>query len=495
MKYLGITFCMIITFVDLQAQKYILNESTAEVKDYNHFFVPTGKGKYIDILYATPHGAFSYNRNYENTIVTAYDQKLNQIYSKPIEAVKGKTYEGHIYLWGRLFLLFVNSKDNLFVYELNTENGSADLVNGLTEDEDKSTYIKTGVSPDSSHFFLLRINERNKESVYKGVVVNRDMKVVNRFSGTYEDKNIRSINYAVSNEGVFNILCVAGEISRKSEILPLKYTVIQFKAGKKNTGYLKDIPLGILSSMILKATGDSLYYTALLAKDRTSSYSSVISGIYNDAGNTTVKNDLPFSIPVNAGIVTVNNAEDKSTTIVLEAGTGDIYTAFSGWIPTPGSAGMSGTYYGGRSVVTITKANAFVIKLKDDHSVEWAKTISKYQYETKRQIYAGIIPLFDSNGGLSLFFHDARKNDQVENIKIATSVLPDKRKEVGLACVYINKNGKASKKFIDDAGNDSDYYFSPVNAVTEAGGKVVYSSYDYRNGGRSRYHIATITIK
>jgi len=155
-------------------------------------------------------------------------------------------------------------------------------------------------------------------------------------------------------------------------------------------------------------------------------------------------------------------------------------------VPAPSSGDTR--YYG--------NATAHIIRFKADGSVDWVRSIQKNQAEAFRIIYTGLVPLFTANGNIKLFFQDSRENKQVAGTRHTDALLPGREKE-GLACVTILADGTLEKKeFLDTfVKNDpSDFFFSPVGAFSDGPHKIIYTSYDYRNAGRSVYRVGSIAI-
>ncbi len=115
----------------------------------------------------------------------------------------------------------------------------------------------------------------------------------------------------------------------------------------------------------------------------------------------------------------------------------------------------------------------------------------KNQVELGGTIYTGLVPLFPADGGVKLFFQDARDNRQPAGTKFTRAILPGRKKE-GLACVTILADGKpAQKEFLDTfVENDpSGFFFSPYNAISYGTDKIIFTWYDKHGMGRSEYRV------
>jgi hypothetical protein len=495
MKYVLFVFALIA--LKSSAQKYTFAASKAEVKDYLHKFFTTSNGKYVDIEYATPHGAFTGDRSEKNAIVALYDHELKQVFSKPLVATNGQTYENGYSLGNKMVLLFSEKGKSVSAYELNPEDGTAKLASELFSGEDEYTNIQVGLSPDSSLSYIIAKYYHKKEpNTYTGVILNKQLHIVSKISASDEDKgnDVDNVQFALSNEGVFNIITAVNGSDSKKDYNPFNYTVQQINTnGKKTTGHLTDVPKGQFSDISFQATKNELSFTGFITSEKKGRVTDVVAGVYDGVQKKITqskKSSFEDEIGNTAALLAYHKLKDNSTIIIMEEGHSSTNTTTSFPQTTGFSMGTSHTSY------LFVSGNLYVIKLNSNNELAWMKTVYKNQWEGQRYIYTGTASLVDKDDNLHLFFQDCLKNTDLENPKPVRAVLPS-GKSGALATMVITKDGKMTKKFVNPYDRDeySDCPFSPVSALTEGGNRIIYTSFEYRNIGRSTYHLATVTIE
>ncbi|SEW37398.1 hypothetical protein SAMN05428988_4657 [Chitinophaga sp. YR573] len=495
MKYVLFVFALIA--LKSSAQKYTFVESPAEVKDYLHKFFTTASGKYVDVQYAAPHGAFKADRDEKSAIVAVYDHQLKQLFSKSLSVTEGKTYEDGYSLGNKIVLLFSEKGKAVSAYELNPEDGTAKLASALFSGEDEYTNMQAGLSPDSAlSYVICRYYHKKEPNTYTGVILDKQLHIVSKISASDEDKgnDIGNVQFALSNEGVFNIITAVSGSDSKKDYNPFNYTVQQINTnGKKTTGHLTGVPKGLFSDISFQAAKNELSFTGFITSEKNGRVTDVVAGVYDGVQKKITqskKSSFEDEIGNTATFMAYHKLKDNSTIIIMQEGHTNSNTTTS-YNPNGGfQSGYS------RTSITIVSGDLYVIKLNSNNELAWMKTVHKNQWEGQRYIYTGTVSLVDKDDNLHLFFQDCLKNTDLEDPKPPRAILPGDKKH-GLAIMLITKDGKMTKKFVDsfDKSQYSDCPFSTVDAITEGRNRVIYTSYDYKNIGRSRYHLATVTVE
>ena len=492
MKYLF----SLLTLITLHAsaQKYTFIESESKVKDFMHETFTTSSGKYVDLQYWFPLGPLKY-RDGRNAIVDVYDHQLKQLLSKHLEATEGKRFEAGYTVGDELILFFSDKANIVYGYKLNVEDGTASLVGELLKPTDKDAGLRIRLSPDESHFCLVyRTIGKNEPSTYTGVVTDQQLKVINKFSASDDepDKNVEYVQYAVSDNGVFNIITAVNGSDSKKDYNPLNYSIKQINAeGTTSSAPLTGIPAGLFSRVTWNAVKNDVQFHGLLKKEKKAGFTAVIGGIYDGLQKkvTALKQtDLGLEISGDAVSRGTYTLKDNSTVIMLEEGERNNGTSML--VPRTVGSGMTMQH----TTTNIQSFNLYVIKISSNNELTWIKTIYKEQMEINYRTYTGSAILRDNNDGFHIFFQDCRKNTDLKETEPHRVVAPGNGKKDALAAVYINQDGKMTKKFLAQ-DEDSDVLFSTIGTVTEGGNRLIYRSYQHKNLGRSFYHLAAITIK
>ncbi|PUZ22826.1 hypothetical protein DCC81_20610 [Chitinophaga parva] len=495
MKYLWLVFTLLT--LQASAQQYTFVTSDAEETDFMHQTFTTTSGKYVDLQYAFPLGPLKY-RNGRNAIVCVYDHQLKQLLSKPLDATAGKRFLQGYTIGEKLILFFADKDNGVQPYELHLEDGTASMVADLIKPADDNTYPSMGASPDKSHFYVVfRTTHKNDPGTYTGIVIDQQFKVVTKIatSDDVPDKNIDHIQYALSDDGVFNIIAAEEGSDSKKDYNPFNYTITQISpSGKAATGHLAGIPAGLFTNIAWHADKNNLQFTGLLEEGKNADFTTVISGVYDGTQKKITelkKTDLAEKIPHGAKFVTSYPLKDHSTVITLEpASSTDVEHVM---VPDFNSGGLKIQH----NAATIDAGNLYVIKINPNHELAWAKTVYKSQTEMNYRVYTGAAVLPDNNDGFHIFFQDCMKNTEVEDTKPRRIVAPGGKND-GLAVVYISKDGNMTKKFLEPSFNHdhySDLPFSPLNTVADGGNRLIYVSYRHRNLGRSLYHVSAVTVE
>lgn len=505
MKPLIIASICLLTAINLSAQTYTLRESESVNDDFLHALFLTKDGKYVDLRYASPHGAFTYNRDYKETFMDVYDTRLKQLYSKPVPQVEDKEGQAFTSVDGKILMAYTDKKKNAYLYQLDVASGNAREVGKIESGKEKSVHIATGFSPDGARIFVVCRYLEKKYADYKGIVMDREFRIINRFAVTEEgsEKDVQKVYYTLSNTGVFAIITAWGGTAKEDDFNPLRHTIIQVQeSGSASRSPLTNIPAGLFDKITWHGEGNDLFFTGCLAKNKGENLTAILSGVFNGQQKTTTvtrTSTIPDEgLPLMAGLVT-SFKSGETTTLIFQEGFREWNSRFSGWINfqadlTAERLTPSTTIYSSRDVPQINIKNIYVVQLGQSNKITWMKTIRKHQSELYEMRYSGFTSLVDTKGGLSLFFNDARDNRQPEGSKHTHALLPGRKNE-GLACVYITKDGTVTKKFLDtyDENNKSDFFFSTPEAIPDGTSRIIYSAYDYKNIGKSKYRLATIT--
>jgi hypothetical protein len=487
MKYLF----SLLTLITLHAsaQKYTFIKSEAKVKDFAHETFTTSSGKYVDVQHYFPQGPAKY-RDGRSTIIAVYDHQLKQLLSKDLDVTEGKWFEGGYTVGDELILFFSDKAKTVYGYKLNVEDGTASLIAELLKPADKDVRLGIGLSRDESHFYLVyRTFNKNERSTYTGIITDRQLKIVNKFSTSDEeaDKNIPYVNYAISDEGVFNIITAVSASDSKKDYNPFNYSVTQIDAtGKANRGRLTDIPAGFSSSIAWQAVKNDVQFSGLLKIEKDAGFTVMIGGVYDGLQKKVTqlkKTDFDQEISDDAAFRAAYTLKDNSTVIMLE-GRKSKSTTY-------GSVSANGREH---TTTTIERFNLYVIKINSNNELAWMKTIYKRQLAIDHDTYTGSVILPDNNDGFHIFFQDCLKNTDLKESDPHRVVVPGNGKKDALAVVYISKDGKMTKKFLEQ-DKHSDVLFSTVSTVAEGGNRLICTSYQHKNIGRSFYHLAAITVK
>lgn len=482
----------LLTLITLHAsgQHYTSIESEAKVKDFSHETFTTSSGKYVDVLHYFPQGPAKY-RDGRSTIIAVYDHQLKQLLSKDLEITDGKWFEGGYTVGDDLILFFSDKAKAVYGYKLNVEDGTASLIAELPKPANSDARLETGLSNDESHFyFVYKTFSKKEPSTYTGTITNKQLKVVNKFTATDEelDKNIANTQYAISDDGVFNIITAVKGSGTNKDNPPLSYTVTQIDAsGKASSEHLKDIPAGY-SKITWRAVKSDIQFFGLLKNENDTAFTAVIRGVYDGVQKKVIeskKTNLERGISFNATSWRTFTLKDNSTIFMFEEGERN-YTTY---MPI-NSRGFSSEH----TTTTIKSLNLHVVKINSNDELAWAKTVYKNQLEINHDTYTGSVVLRDNKDGFHIFFQDCLKNTNPEDANPHRILAPGNGKKDALAVVYINKDGKMTKKFLEQ-DKHSDVLFSTSSVIRESGNRLIYTNYQHKNVGRSFYHLAAITVK
>ena len=379
--------------------------------------------------------------------------------------------------------------------------------------------FKKGSSPDSSRYFLLceSHDTKDKNNSYAGVIMDKGMNVLNKFSFTaYEERDdVLSTEYLLSNSGTLVLIRSVKQKTNKKDFTPITYVAQQVGSnGKTSTYSLTGLPDGLLDHVAWQLKENDLYFAGLLAKKKKSDFTSIINGEFNLAERklSNIKetefakvdylqtssdkyiNDVAKSgIPAEVSLLSTFYNKDGSSYLLYEVNNTRDFDAYGPYLAAGGAFGTR-SQFGSRT--DYTTGNIFVAKLTATKQLEWLRIIGKNQIEPASNKYVGPVYLKDSEDRIHLIFHDDVQNTQAEPQKKMNRAELEKpfRRAISMASVQIDKSGNLKKQFIYD-NQSTDYFLSPRDFVTKQNNQFIYTSYRYRNAGKSSYRLGTIMIK
>jgi len=499
MKYI-LSSVLVISSLFCRAQSYLLKESEVTEKDCSHMYFRQQGGRFADLR-------CSFDGKGDPVTLRVYDGALKQLSSHEFGEIGDKEFHNGLSDGRQLLLGFADRKKNVYAYSVNPADGQTKLIGQLTDDDAKEFMVRTGFSPDSTRsFFVVRFQQKGS-SVYKGLILDKQFGIADRISVSVDESDgpVEEISYALANEGTFSIVNATGS-STKEPYIPLVYSVTQVSAGKVSRGKLTGLPEGLFDKVLWEASGSDLSFTGFLGIDRKSGFTSIVSGIYRAQQPVAEMKEytLTESIPYSAGLLTTHRDKNNLLTVILLEGERERWKRSGNWtmsrskycaeaiapeVPSAPPTSRGTPYYG--------NCTAHIVRFKAKGSLDWVRSIQKNQVELGGTIYTGLVPLFTADGGVKLFFQDARENRQPAGTKFTRAMLPGRKKE-GLACVTILPDGKPAKKeFLDTfVENDpSGFFFSPYDAISYGTDKIIFTWYDKHGMGRSEYRVGSIAVQ
>jgi hypothetical protein len=479
------------------AQKVTMKESEASEKDYLHEFVVIAPDKYLAINYAGSHGMFSAKREEREVEVAAYDKNLNRLYSNPIQAIDGQKYEAGL-KQGNQFYLFVSDKKNkLFKFKLNSNDGTATQEGELFEIKAKDYSFQSGYSKDSSLTYIACISETGKkERVYDGVVMNKQMKVVTKFSIPleFEKGSSEGVQFVLADDGILYMI-VTNKVKKPETYRPHAYTVIKIdEKGQATTTEITKMPEGSMVDFIWQAGKGPLSFIGTMSGNAKMGISAIVSGaidlqqkelvisktvpftqykLFGQANDESVNKIAKTGLASDCHIKAIFHQQDNNIVLAIQQYTVTVTERYSG----------SGAV---RSYVDTWTGDIYVLKLDAGLQEQWSQKISCTQGESGISSYVGFLAVKDNKEGIHFLFHDHPKNANVDAGKTVGIVgMGININGTSLADVYITNNGKATKKFIHD-NTDVKLCLSPKGAVTQ-NNMMIYTAIDKRNAGKSSY--------
>jgi hypothetical protein len=503
-RYSGVIFLSFFYLIPLIgiAQNYSVKESATLVTDFLHEFFQAAPDHYLALNFSAPHGAFSLKRDDMTTIATTYDKNLRQIRSSPIKELGGKKYETALEFHGHLELFFSDQKRAVYKSEFDISKGG---LTGITEElftnpNENATYLK-GFSRDSSYTFLLckSFDKKGKDEAYYGVVMDKEMNVVTKFSFFLEGlrEYIGSTACVLSDQGLLTIITGVRVKASKADFRPLQYLVTEVsRDGKSGTSQISDLPEGLLANMEWTARENGLSFTGLMAKTKKAGYTGVVTGDYSssekkisniretDFGNTAffqnasekyLKELAKEGIPAEANLVATYTLSDHAIILILET---------SETIVTSGSFSYMDTNSG----------NIYIVKINQKQEPDWVQIVPKKQQEPTSPIYTGTVSMPDGKDGVFIFFHDDERNEKLEGgSKAAGALLGGDWRHLHLAAVHVSADGNIAKKYIVDDYR-ADLLLAPAQPHTIYDHEIIYTSYNLKSLGRSTYRIGAIKV-
>ena len=500
-----------------QSQKYSLKEADDVWDDYLHeqFYIPTS-GQYLLVNYASPHGGFNYNRNTDITTVVSYDSKMKKKYTVEVKELAGKKYQTSLSTASSLFMFYRDKDGTVYKSQLDPKDGSASLGEKVFSfSGERSKFIK-GVSPDSSHYFILVENSTGKSGNedYTGVVMDKQMNVIRKFStsSNEERKNIMNRDELVTNDGTLLIINSVKTSAEKGSFHPVEQQIKRIGTdGNTTTSVLSGLPDGLFDNIMWTIEENNLAFVGLLAKTKKSDYTSVISGKFDltqkkvnniketelnqvsyiqNSTHSLVKDILKEGIPTDVELIHDYLNSDHSKYLILEQNNSRT-TSMGQYYAAGGAAGPM-SQFGGTNYFN---NNVYVIKLSAKGEVMWLKVVAKKQIQSETEVCSSIAVLKDSKNGLHLLYNDDTKNTDAEpNKKVSTATLDPKMKNTSLACSYITNEGTMTKTLLQN-NEDVEHFFSPENFVAANANKILYTSYRVRNMGKSTFRLGVLDLK
>jgi hypothetical protein len=378
--------------------------------------------------------------------------------------------------------------------------------------------FEKGVSPDSNQYFLVceYHNSKDKNESYAGVIMDKQMNVVSKFSFTMAEErdDVLSTEYKLLDNGVLLLISALKQKSPKGTYTPVQYNIRQIeKEGKSQTSVLSGVPEGLFDNIIWKTVSNQLSFTGFLSKGKKADFTSMITGVFDleqkktSVVKETELNKIPFlqnatepylkeiakgGIPTLTKVVTSFRNADQSSYLVLEENSSKFHDNYGSYMAAGGAFGTQSRFSSGTNY---NSGNVFIIKLTQSNDIEWIKLIGKNQVQPLSDAYTSVAYIKDAKEGIHFFFNDQSGNEQAEPQKNnRMAILQSKLNNTSLASVYITKDGKVSKQFIQN-NESTDHFFSPRDFSLAGSNQIIYTAYRYRNLGRSSYRIGAIMIK
>lgn len=487
----------------LSGQSITLSEST-KLPDYVFEVFRPVPGTYVSFNYASAHGAFGYHRNYNKTFVTGYDKEMKEVYSHPVEELKGNTYLGAIEFNKRLQVFYADNKDiSYFTF---------DAVKGLAESKPSIVFTTTnkpisfykGFSPDSNYCFAaFESSHQNKGAlIIEGVIMDNKWNVLTKFSFSLEKikSYVDNNSFVLSSDGILFVINKVRVKVGKDDYRPFQYILTEVnKEGKTVSTYLNDLPSGRLSNIVWSNGKKGPAFTGLLSKSEKEAFQYIVSGQFSSWSKkiTDLKESAlgtaPFwqqasgeflllmktrGISANAEMVKHFTLPDGTVIMVLQ--------------PSEVSNYLSGN----RSYTTTYKGSVYILKIKPDKELEWMQAFALSQNEYTYPIYSGILPIMQNGKDLFLFFHDHIQHTGAQpepNAKAKAVPLENSWSQTQLTSFHVNEKGHLNRIRVENYVPDK-HRFAPVWPVATYEGEGIFTLYDHKNLGRSTYKLGLYKI-
>jgi hypothetical protein len=490
--------------VMIAAQSVTIKEVADRQSDYTRDFFRPVPDRYLTIHYASPHGPFSYKRNTKHTEIIGYDAKLNEVYNTPIKELSGNKYLGSIVLDKKLHIFYSDNK-KVFRCELDPNTGAVTgtPANVFTA-TDKPISFYSGFSADSAYCYaMFRCAPfGEKDEKFNGVVLDRKMNVVTKFSFKLEKLRsyIDKTTCVLSPEGLLFIVNSIKVKPSKKDYRPLQFLVTEInKEGNSVTTHLDQLPQGQLSNMVWKTNKNGISFTGLLSATEKEGYKTILSGEFNSwQKKITGIKQAPFSeatywqrasgqllqqiksegINAKAELINSFEGDDGSLTLVLQ--------------PTDIVFRLRGNY----SYTDAYTFSLYIVKVSPARELNWVQVIPLNQHEPFFPMYSSAISLCPNKKDLYLFFHDSEKNAKPgTDEKLTGIILSDSwDSNIQLVAAVIKDDGSLSRSPVGK-NIDPDHHLAPREEHAVCDNEIIYTSYNRRNAGRSTYKLGLIKIQ
>jgi len=469
----------------VHGQDYKVAESHTILKDFLHKTFPVGD-KYIDIIYASPHGMFSYNRDERHARVSVYDHSLNQLFETNIKEMEGKKYETGLVVNKHLYIFATDKNQKLFGYELNPKDGSAVQMPESLLDIPSSDYnVLSGYSPDSAYCFISFTNY-GKKGFLRAVVLDNNMKVVHRLQGDLPSKlyDIAFTSLLLSNSGSAIGIAGLNNTPKKKENDRLKFTALEFSSeGNMTANPLEGLPSGYISQFHWASIKAGFSFVALLAPNDKNEFTTLVSGEYNTEQRKVINiSQSPLNIPVpeNTWLLAAYNLKDLSHYLILESRHVDyFYDSRTG-------RSRGSNYWAG---------NVYIVKTGPDGKAQWVKQIEKSQLEAADWIYTGIAYMLDEKESLHVFFHDRPESNSSDPKQNQNGIVLEGRSmnQTSLIAVKFTPDGNVTKQIISSNKNQ-DFRFSPTRSYSSQKNELIYCAMNWKVAGQSKLTLGTLSL-
>jgi hypothetical protein len=515
-RFLTFSFICFLPYFS-HSQKYSLKEAEDVWDDYLHqqFFLPA-TGQSLLFNYASPHSGFSYNRKTDNTTATAYDSKMRKKYSVDVKELSGKKYQTSISNGSGLFVFYSDKEGTVFKCQLDPSNGTTASTQQVFSFQGDKTEFFTGVSADSSHYFVLCKSSMGTSASqdYTGAVLDKQMNVVRKFSTTSNDErwSIIANSYLLGNDGTLFITSTVNVKTEKGSYYPLEQQVKQITTdGNTSTSIVTGVPEGRFSNVSWALDGNNITFNGLLAKSKKSDFTSIVWGKFDVTGkkvtnvkeiqlsqvfylqnstNSLVKDIVTDGIPADVALIGSFINSDKSTYIIVEQTNRQDHSL--GHYYAAGGAFGTASQFGGTNHFN---NNVYIVKLTPAGEVAWLKVVAKKQVQSETEVCSSVAVIKDGKDGLHVFFNDNSRNTDAEpNKKVSMATLDPNMKNTSLACSYITSEGNMTKTILQN-NDDADHFFSPENYLPVGDNKILYTSYRVRSMGKSTFRLGSLNIQ
>jgi hypothetical protein len=473
-----------------KAQNFTAHESSESKEDYLHEFFRTSSGTYLAINYASPHSAFSYNRKYNKAHIVGYDAKLNEKYVTFNKDLAGNIFQAAFELNKNLQVFYING-NKLSTVAIDPATGqSIGSETLLLTMKQVPQHSFNGFSPDSNFYFLIfdYATDNGKSNQYEGVVLDKNLKVVRNLSFALEKMQDFLVNTAtvLSNDGSF-FMIHGLRVKEKNVYRPYIYHITSIDSvGDLYKQMLYQMPEGWLNNIFWRPAEGGLSFTGVLAKKENSGMKYILSGNYYSAEKR-LENIREINIVEQPWYNTVADKYTKQTTTV------GLYPAArttKTFINSDGSVVLAMQSVGSSTITSSSFVE--VLKVNADGSFGWHHTIPLSQVENL-PIYTGIMVTQQDNRDIVVAYLDDPENNTRKPGGDIKRVNVNNGGGQAVA-VIIKDNGIISKTLIKTP-NDPAFFLAPQQPYKGYENEILYTSYDYKTQGRSRYKLGIIKLR